>query len=99
MGYGLNRKRESKNGKAHNRIGKGMTRLRPVQSFHLKLKHLLAGVSFLSLFAAFEVFSIPAANGIILLLNMNRIEAGEVWIAVALVSGGIAIVLHKEEKR
>jgi len=29
----------------------------------------------------------------------DNIETGEVWIAVALVSGGIAIVLHKEEKR
>ncbi|MGC8673386.1 MAG: hypothetical protein ACP5TO_07825 [Thermoplasmata archaeon] len=69
----MNRKRESKNGKAHNRIGKGITQLRPVQSFHLKLKHLLAGVSFLSLFAAFEVFSIPAANYIMLFINMMKI--------------------------
>jgi len=58
----MNRKSDSKNGKSHTRIGKGMTQLRPVQPFHLKLKHLLAGVSFLSLFAAFEVFSIPAGN-------------------------------------
>ncbi len=30
------------------------------QAFHLKLKHVLAGVTFVSLLAAFEVFSIPA---------------------------------------
>ena len=29
-------------------------------SFHIKLKHVLGGVSLLSLLAAFEVFSIPA---------------------------------------
>ncbi len=68
------------------------------ERFHLKLKHLLAGVSFLSLFAAFEVFSIPATNGIVLLFNMSRAIAGETWIGVALVSGGIAVFLHREEK-
>ncbi|MGP6220967.1 hypothetical protein [Caldiplasma sukawensis] len=34
-------------------------------SFHLRLKHILGDVSLLSLLAAFEVFSIPAASGLI----------------------------------
>ena len=35
------------------------------KSFHLNLKHVLGGLSLLSLLAAFEVISRPAANCII----------------------------------
>ena len=66
------------------------------QSFHLKLKHVLGGVSLLSLLAAFEVFSIPAGNGIIDVFNLTKIGAGAVWIGVAGFSGFAALVLHKE---
>lgn len=41
------------------------------QAFHLK--HLLGGVSLLSQLAAFEVFSIPAAKGIIDLLEFTKL--------------------------
>ncbi len=73
MGYGMNRNNVIKDGNRYNKAWKGKKTIRPVQSFHLKLKHLLAGVSFLSLFAAFEVFSIPAANYIMLYINMIKI--------------------------
>jgi hypothetical protein len=66
------------------------------QGFHLKLKHFLGGVSLLSLLAAFEVFSIPAANGIIDVFNLTKIGGGAVWIGVAGFSGFAALVLHKE---
>ena len=33
--------------------------------FHVKLKHVLEDLTLFSLFAAFEVFSIPAPNGVI----------------------------------
>ena len=66
-------------------------------SFHIKLKHVLGGVSLLSLLAAFEVISIPAANGIIDLFGFSEKLAGLTWIGVAMISGGIAIVLHMEE--
>ena len=69
----MNRKKGLKDGNGYNKAWKGKKTIRPVQSFHLKLKHLLAGVSFLSLFAAFEVFSIPAANYIMLYINMIKI--------------------------
>ena len=67
-------------------------------SFHIKLKHVLGGVSLLSLLAAFEVFSIPAANGIIDLFDLSKGMAGFTWLFVALLSGGIAISLDAEEK-
>lgn len=67
------------------------------QVFHLKLKHLLGGVSLLSLLAAFEVFSIPATSGIIDLLQVSKATAGAIWIGVAALSGGMAVVLHEEE--
>ena len=69
-----------------------------VEPFRLKLKHVLGGVSFLSLLAAFEVFSIPAASGIIDLFGLTRLSAGGVWIMTALLSSGIAVVLDAEEK-
>ena len=34
------------------------------QEFHLKIKHVLGGIWFLSLLAAFQVFSIPATAGL-----------------------------------
>ncbi|MHB1439989.1 MAG: hypothetical protein ACYCSO_05195 [Cuniculiplasma sp.] len=68
------------------------------QGFHLKLKHFLGGVSLLSLLAAFEVFSIPAANGIIDFLTLTRVSAALVWFGVSITAGSISIILHKEEK-
>ena len=67
-------------------------------NFHIEVKHVLGGVSLLSLLAAFEVFSIPAANGIINLFGFTKGLAGWTWIGVAMLSGGIAVVLHKEEE-
>ena len=71
---------------------------RKSDDFHLKLKHVLGGLSLLSLLAAFEVFSIPAASGIIDLFGLTRLSAGGVWITTALLSGGAAIFLDAEEK-
>ena len=65
--------------------------------FHLKLKHILGGVSLISLLAAFEVFSIPAANGLIDVMNLTNNIAGIVWLSVAALSGGAAIILYEEE--
>ena len=45
------------------------------QVFHLKLMHVLGGVSLLSLLAAFEVFSIPASSGIIDILKLGSTMA------------------------
>jgi len=67
------------------------------QAFHLKLKHFLGGVSLLSLLAAFEVFSIPAASGIIDLFQVSKATAGAIWIGVAALSGGFALYLYGEE--
>jgi hypothetical protein len=61
------------------------------------LKHVLAGVSLLSLLAAFEVFSIPAANGIIDFLTLTRVSAALVWFGVAGAAGFTAWILHNEE--
>ncbi len=72
-------------------------RKRKPPSFHLQLKHVLGGVSPLSLLAAFEVFSIPAANGLINIFGFTRLIAGVTWIGVALFSGGVALYLHEEE--
>ena len=66
-------------------------------TFHLKLKHVLGGVSLLSLLAAFEVFSIPTGSGIIDLLGLARIAAAEVWFGVAISAGFLALILHAEE--
>ena len=66
-------------------------------SFHLKLKHILGGVSLISLLAAFEVFSIPAANGIVDILALSNFMAGMTWFFVAVMSGGIAVILDEEE--
>ena len=68
------------------------------RSFHIKLKHVLGGISLLSLLAAFEVFSIPAANGIIDLFSLSKGMAGFTWLFIASLSGGIAISLDAEEK-
>ena len=68
-------------------------------SFHIKLKHVLGSVSLLSLLAAFEVFSIPAANGIIDLFYFNRTYAGALWVFMAALSGGVAFYLYGEEKK
>ncbi|MGP6208008.1 hypothetical protein ACNF42_08290 [Cuniculiplasma sp. SKW3] len=70
---------------------------RVADSFHLRLKHVLGGVSLLSLLAAFEVFSIPAASGLIDIFGFTRLIAGVTWIGVALISGGVALYLHEEE--
>ena len=67
-------------------------------SFHIKLKHVLGGVSLLSLLAAFEVFSIPAANGIIELYALTKLSAAEVWFGTASLTGFIAIYLHHDEE-
>ena len=53
--------------------------------------------SLLSLLAAFEVFSIPAGNGIIDLFSLVRIDAAAVWFGVAITAGFIALILHREE--
>ncbi|MHB8561431.1 MAG: hypothetical protein ACYDAP_09790 [Thermoplasmataceae archaeon] len=66
-------------------------------AFHLKLKHVLGGVSLLSLLAAFEVFSIPAGSGIIDFLGLTRISAAKVWFGIAISAGFMAIILHKQE--
>ncbi len=68
------------------------------RSFHLKLKHVLGGVSLLSLLAAFEVFSIPAASGIIDILGLAKLTAGGVWVTTAILSGGLAVILDAEER-
>ncbi len=67
-------------------------------AFHLKLKHVLGGISLLSLLAAFEIFSIPAANGIIDLFGFTKGLAGWTWIFIASASGGSAMVLHSLEE-
>lgn len=68
-------------------------------SFHIKLKHVLGGVSLLSLLAAFEVFSIPAANGIIELYALTKLSTAEVWFGTASLTGFIAIYLHHDEQK
>ena len=67
-------------------------------AFHLKLKHVLGGVSLLSLLAAFEVFSIPAASGIIELFVLTKLSAAEVWFRTAAFTGFAAVYLHREEQ-
>ena len=67
-------------------------------AFHLKLKHVLGGLSFLSLLAAFEVFSIPAASGIIELFVLTKLSAAEVWFGTAALTGFAAVYLHHEEQ-
>ena len=67
------------------------------RSFHIKLKHVLGGISLLSLLASFEVFSIPAGSGIIDFLDLARISAALVWFGVAITAGFIALILHREE--
>ena len=67
-------------------------------NFHIEIKHVLGGISLLSLLAAFEVFSIPAANGIIDLFGFTGGLAGTIWVGVAMLSGGMALYLHEEEK-
>lgn len=69
-----------------------------VEPFRLKLKHVLGGVSFVSLLAAFEVLSIPAANGIIDLYSLSSMPAAEVWFGTAFVTGFAAVYLHREEQ-
>ena len=72
--------------------------IRIAEPFRIKLKHVLSGVTFVSLLAAFEVFSIPASNGIIDLLGLTNFMAGMTWMFVAFFSGGAAIVLHRKEE-
>jgi hypothetical protein len=67
-------------------------------AFHLKLKHVLGGISLLSLLAAFEVFSIPAASGIIELFILTKLPAAEVWFGTAALTGFAALYLHREEQ-
>ena len=68
------------------------------QAFHMGLKHVLGGVSLLSLLAAFEVFSIPAASGIIELFILTKLPAAEVWFGTAALTGFAALYLHREEQ-
>ena len=86
---GSNKSTENKSRHTSSNIGK---------SFHINLKHVFGGVSLLSLLAAFEVFSIPAANGMIDLLSLSKRMAGFAWLFVATWTGGIAISLHGKEK-
>ena len=65
---------------------------------HIGSMHVPGGIFLLALLAAFEVFSIPAAKGIINLFGFTKGLAGWTWIGVAMLSGGIAVVLHKEEE-
>jgi hypothetical protein len=67
--------------------------------FHLKLKHLLAGVSFISLFTAFEVMSVPVASGMIVLFTLTRSGAAAVWFLTALFTGSFAYELHHREEK
>ncbi len=76
---------------------RNINQLRADRSFHIKLKHVLGGISLLSLLASFEVFSIPAGSGIIDFLDLARISAALVWLGTALFSGGSAVVLHEAE--
>lgn len=62
---------------------------------HIGSMHVLGGIFLLSLLAAFEVFSIPAAKGIINLIGFTKGLAGWTWIFIASVSGGLAMVLHR----
>ena len=78
---------------------KGQNRRGISYNFHIKLKHVLGGVSLLSLLAAFEVFSIPAANGIIDLFGFTEGLAGWTWIFIASASGGSAMILHSLEEK
>ena len=98
---GKNKKLSSKQGmsKGGSRVGQHMNGdlTRMDHSFHLKLKLVLGGLSLLSLLAAFEVFSIPAANGIIDLFQFSKFIAGVVWFSIAGLSGGAAVILHEEE--
>ncbi|MCL5786085.1 MAG: hypothetical protein M1151_05415 [Candidatus Thermoplasmatota archaeon] len=66
--------------------------------FRLKLKHVLGGVSLVSLLAAFEVLSIPVASGIIDLYSLSSMSAAEVWFGTAFVTGFAAVYLHREEQ-
>jgi hypothetical protein len=68
------------------------------RSFHIKLKHVLGGISLLSLLAAFEVFSIPAASGIIELFVLTKFSAAEVWFGTAVLTGFSAVYLYLEEQ-
>jgi hypothetical protein len=78
------------------RIKSGSTRKSKAPSFHLRLKHVLGGISLLSLLAAFEVFSIPAGNGIIDFFDLNKTSAALIWFGVSLSAGFAALILHKE---
>ncbi|MCL4320884.1 MAG: hypothetical protein M1427_06550 [Candidatus Thermoplasmatota archaeon] len=78
-------------------IKSGSTGKSKARSFHLQLKHVLGGVSLLSLLAAFVVFSIPASNGIINIFDLQKFISGLVWLGTALFSGGSAVVLHDAE--
>ena len=86
---GSNRSTENKSRQKSSGIGK---------SFHIKLKHVLGGISLISLLASFEVFSIPAANCMIDLLSLSKGMAGFAWLFIATWTGGIAISLHGKEK-
>ena len=68
------------------------------KSFHIKLKHVFGGISLLSLLAAFEVFSIPAASGIIELFVLTKFSAAEVWFGTAVLTGFSAVYLYLEEQ-
>ena len=87
---------KKKNGTDNTHRMKGIHEAR--ERFHLKLKHVLGGVSLLSLLAAFEVFSIPAASGIVELFVLTKSAAAEVWFGTAVLTGFAALYLHREEQ-
>lgn len=66
------------------------------QVFHLKLKHVLGGVSLLSPLAVFEVFSILAASEIIELFVPTKSSAAEIWFGTAVLTGFAELYLHRE---
>ena len=63
----------------------------------IKLKHVLAGVSFLSMLVALEVISVPVASGIVALYSLTKTGAFEVWIGASLFSGFSSFILHHLE--
>ncbi len=65
--------------------------------FIIRLKHILAGVSFISLLTAFEVMTIPVASGIIVLFSLTRGSAAEIWLRVSVFTGMSAYYLDRHE--
>ena len=87
----------SQQGRPSSTSKRGTYRRNTYYGFHIELKHILGGISLISLLAAFEIFSIPAANGIIDLFILSKVSAAQVWIGTAFFTGLAALYLHGEE--